>query len=101
VSVISRLGIPADLYKMAERISLRCRKSTRQLELLQSADNQVYALIHVAQIWRSDHSGMRKLALMVESVYNALNLLFTWFALANFYIFFVSQLVHSSANQDR
>jgi len=27
---------------------------------------------------------------MVESVYNALNLLFTWFALANFYIFFVS-----------
>jgi hypothetical protein len=37
---------------------------------------------------------MRKLALMVESVYNALNLLFTWFALANFYIFFVR---HSQA----
>jgi chitin synthase len=44
---------------------------------------------------------MRKLALMVESVYNALNLLFTWFALANFYIFFVSQLVYLSTNQDR
>jgi len=29
---------------------------------------------------------------MVESVYNALNLLFTWFALANFYIFFVSPI---------
>lgn len=27
---------------------------------------------------------------MVESIYNALNLLFTWFALANYYIFFVS-----------
>lgn len=27
---------------------------------------------------------------MVESIYNGLNLLFTWFALANFYIFFVS-----------
>ena len=61
------------------------------------ADCQVYALIHVSQIWRSDHSGMRKLALMVESVYNALNLVFTWFALANFYIFFVSMpLLHLS-----
>lgn len=28
---------------------------------------------------------------MVESIYNGLNLIFTWFALANFYIFFVSQ----------
>jgi hypothetical protein len=61
----------------------------------QLADIQVYALIHVSQIWRSDHSAMRKLALMVESVYNALNLLFTWFALANFYIFFVSSLIVS------
>jgi hypothetical protein len=26
---------------------------------------------------------------MVEFVYNGLNLLFSWFALANFYIFFV------------
>ncbi|ORY30579.1 chitin synthase 6 [Naematelia encephala] len=49
----------------------------------------VYSLIHVAQIWRSDHSQLRKLMLMLESVYNALNLLFTWFSLANFYIFFV------------
>ncbi|OCF44366.1 chitin synthase [Kwoniella heveanensis CBS 569] len=49
----------------------------------------VYSLIHVAQIWRSDHSLLRKLSLMVEFVYNALNLLFSWFSLANFYIFFV------------
>lgn len=55
-----------------------------------SLTSQVYSLIHVAQIWRSDHSGARKLALMVESIYNGLNLIFTWFALANFYIFFVS-----------
>jgi chitin synthase len=33
---------------------------------------------------------MRKMVLMVESTYSALNLLFAWFALANFYIFFVS-----------
>ncbi|WWC62821.1 chitin synthase 1 [Kwoniella dejecticola CBS 10117] len=49
----------------------------------------VYSLIHVAQIWRSDHSLLRKLALMLEFAYNALNLLFSWFSLANFYIFFV------------
>ncbi|KAK4687986.1 chitin synthase, partial [Tremellales sp. Uapishka_1] len=49
----------------------------------------VYSLIHVAQIWRSDHSMTRKIGLMVESVYNGLNLVFTWFSLANFYIFFV------------
>lgn len=50
----------------------------------------MYSLIHVAQIWRSDHSWMRKISLMVESTYNALNLVFAWFSLANFYIFFVS-----------
>jgi chitin synthase len=50
----------------------------------------VYSLIHVGQIWRSDHSFLRKVALMVEMIYNAINLLFTWFAMANFYIFFVS-----------
>ncbi|TXT15990.1 hypothetical protein VHUM_00493 [Vanrija humicola] len=49
----------------------------------------VYSLIHFRQIWRSDHSVVRKSALMVEFVYNALNLLFGWFSLANFYIFFV------------
>ncbi|KIR31043.1 chitin synthase [Cryptococcus deuterogattii MMRL2647] len=49
----------------------------------------VYALMHANQIWRSDHSFARKMALMLESVYNFLNLIFSWFALANFYIFFV------------
>ncbi|OXB33726.1 chitin synthase [Cryptococcus neoformans] len=49
----------------------------------------VYALMHTNQIWRSDHSFARKSALMLESVYNFLNLIFSWFALANFYIFFV------------
>ncbi|WVR06545.1 hypothetical protein IAU60_003576 [Kwoniella sp. DSM 27419] len=49
----------------------------------------LYSLIHVAQVWRSDHSVLRKLALMLEFAYNALNLVFSWFSLANFYIFFV------------
>ena len=37
---------------------------------------------------------MRKLALMIETVYNGLNLVFSWFSLANFYIFFVSYRIH-------
>jgi chitin synthase len=41
-------------------------------------------------VWRSDHSLIRKLALMLEFMYNALNLLFAWFAIANFYIFYES-----------
>jgi chitin synthase len=49
----------------------------------------VYSLMHVGQIWQTDHSLARKLALMLESFYNALALFFSWFALANFYIFFV------------
>lgn len=49
----------------------------------------VYALIHFRRLWGSDHSFIRKSMLMVEFFYNALNLLFGWFSLANFYIFFV------------
>lgn len=61
----------------------------------------VYSLIHVAQIWRSGHSLVRKLALMLEFVYNGLNLLFTWFSLANFYIFFVSAVANAGADSNR
>lgn len=35
---------------------------------------------------------MRKTALMLESAYNAINLIFTWFSLGNYYIFFVRTL---------
>lgn len=49
----------------------------------------MYALINFRQIWHSDHTFIRKSMFMVEFFYNALNLLFGWFSLANFYIFFV------------
>lgn len=82
---------------MAEWIAFRCGRSRSILVVKKTKTLQVYSLIHVAQIWRSDHSGVRKIALMVESIYNGLNLLFTWFALANFYIFFVSEAIGNSA----
>ena len=49
----------------------------------------VYALAHSGQLYKSDHSRVRKFFLTIESMYNAVNLVFSWFAIANFYIFFV------------
>ncbi|KAJ7901773.1 glycosyltransferase family 2 protein [Mycena olivaceomarginata] len=48
-----------------------------------------YSLYHVGQILRSDHSVARKVFLMIQSVYIVINLFFSFFAIGNFYIFFV------------
>ncbi|TFK68710.1 glycosyltransferase family 2 protein [Pluteus cervinus] len=48
-----------------------------------------YAIAHVGQVMRSGHSATRKVILMVETVYNVINLIFAWFSLGNFYLFFV------------
>ncbi|KAI1315891.1 Chitin synthase, class 1 [Mortierella claussenii] len=48
----------------------------------------IYALTHSANIWRSDHSIMRKLWLHLEFFYNFVSILFSWFALANMYLTF-------------
>ncbi|KAI7884570.1 chitin synthase 2 [Lichtheimia hyalospora FSU 10163] len=48
----------------------------------------VYALWHWHKVWKSDHSLIRKMMFMVESVYTTFNMLFTWFAMGNFYLTF-------------
>ncbi|TRM69546.1 glycosyltransferase family 2 protein [Schizophyllum amplum] len=48
-----------------------------------------YAIAHVGQILRSGHSFHRRVALMIETVYNVINLVFSWFSIGNFYLFFV------------
>ncbi|KAI9839164.1 MAG: hypothetical protein M1819_003157 [Sarea resinae] len=48
----------------------------------------VYSLIHFRQIWSTDHSIMRKILLHIEFVYQFVQLLFTYFSLANFYLTF-------------
>ncbi|KAF8894117.1 chitin synthase-domain-containing protein [Infundibulicybe gibba] len=48
-----------------------------------------YAIAHVGQIMRSGHSYARKIVLMIETVYNIINLIFAWFSLGNFYLFFI------------
>ncbi|KHJ32599.1 putative class ii chitin synthase [Erysiphe necator] len=48
----------------------------------------VYSLVHFRQIWRTDHTIGRKILLHIEFVYQFINLLFTYFSLANFYLTF-------------
>ncbi|ESK96664.1 glycosyltransferase family 2 protein [Moniliophthora roreri MCA 2997] len=49
----------------------------------------VYAIAHVGQLMSSGHSFTRKTVLLMETVYNVINLTFAWFAIGNFYLFFV------------
>jgi chitin synthase len=46
-------------------------------------------MIHIKRLWQSPHSFWRRVAFMIEFTYNAINLIFGWFAMGNFYIFFV------------
>ncbi|KAI0173315.1 glycosyltransferase family 2 protein [Hypoxylon sp. FL1284] len=48
----------------------------------------VYSLVHFKQIWMTDHTFARKVLLHIEFVYQFLQLLFTFFSLANFYLAF-------------
>ena len=41
----------------------------------------IYALVHMFDIWRSDHSLMRKLMFHVEFFYQTISMLFSWFAI--------------------
>ena len=43
----------------------------------------VYAIAHVSQIMRSGHSTARKIVLMLETVYNVINLVFAWFSIVS------------------
>ncbi|CAD6504784.1 BgTH12-00287 [Blumeria graminis f. sp. triticale] len=48
----------------------------------------VYSLVHFRQIWYTDHTIGRKILLHIEFIYQFLNLVFTYFSLANFYLTF-------------
>jgi chitin synthase len=48
----------------------------------------VYSLVHFKQIWKTDHTIARKILLHIEFIYQLINLLFTYFSLANFYLTF-------------
>ncbi|KAF3085705.1 Chitin synthase, class 1 [Orbilia oligospora] len=48
----------------------------------------VYALVHAFDIWRSKHSLLRKLMFHIEFLYQFIFMLFSWFALSNFFLVF-------------
>ncbi|TPX09041.1 uncharacterized protein E0L32_001698 [Thyridium curvatum] len=48
----------------------------------------VYSLVHFRQVWNTDHTIARKVLLHIEFLYQLLQLLFTFFSLANFYLAF-------------
>ncbi|KAK4459226.1 glycosyltransferase [Cladorrhinum samala] len=48
----------------------------------------VYSLVHFKQIWLTDHTIPRKILLHIEFLYQLIQLFFTYFSLANFYLTF-------------
>lgn len=52
----------------------------------------IHATVFFFRIWTSGQNFFRKIILQLEFIYNAVQLLFTWISLANFYLafFFVS-----------
>ncbi|KAH8916804.1 glycosyltransferase family 2 protein [Atractiella rhizophila] len=48
----------------------------------------IHSVTHFGYLYRSDHSFIRKFWLHVEFFYQVFNLIFSWFALGNFYIAF-------------
>ncbi|KAI9746299.1 MAG: Chitin synthase, class 2 [Claussenomyces sp. TS43310] len=48
----------------------------------------VYSAVHFRQIWATDHTITRKILLHMEFIYQFINLMFTYFSLANYYLTF-------------
>jgi chitin synthase len=48
----------------------------------------VYALAHSFDIFRSDHSFLRKMMFLVEFLYQTISMIFAWLALGNFFLVF-------------
>ncbi|KAI9193556.1 chitin synthase-domain-containing protein [Polychytrium aggregatum] len=48
----------------------------------------VHSITRFYQIFRSGHSGARKFGLLIQTLYNVINLIFNWFSIANFYLIF-------------
>jgi len=58
----------------------------------------VHATVFTFRIWTSGQNFFRKIALQIEFIYNAIQLIFTWTSLANFYLAFF--FLVSSATSD-
>jgi chitin synthase len=48
----------------------------------------IYSITHFYQIFRSDHSFLRKMMFLIEFLYQTINMIFAWFAIGNFFLVF-------------
>ena len=48
----------------------------------------IHATVFFFRIWTSGQGFFRKIILQIEFIYNAIQLMFTWTSLANFYLAF-------------
>ncbi|KFH46189.1 Chitin synthase-like protein [Hapsidospora chrysogenum ATCC 11550] len=48
----------------------------------------VYSIAHFYDFFRSDHSFFRKIAFLVETLFQTINMIFAWFAIGNFFLVF-------------
>ncbi|ODV89258.1 glycosyltransferase family 2 protein [Tortispora caseinolytica NRRL Y-17796] len=49
----------------------------------------LYSLVHGCYVWRSSHNLIRKLMFHVEFFYQLITMIFSWFAIGNFFLIFV------------
>ncbi|KAF9159739.1 Chitin synthase, class 2 [Actinomortierella ambigua] len=59
-----------------------------------------YSLAHFGRIFTSGQNPIRKLILLFEFLYNAINLVFNWFSLSNFYLTFYFLTIASVSSGD-
>ncbi|KAG0330288.1 Chitin synthase, class 2 [Dissophora globulifera] len=59
-----------------------------------------YSIAHFTRVLTSGQNFLRKIFLMIEFVYNAINLVFNWFSLANFYLTFYFLTVAAANNSN-
>jgi chitin synthase len=52
----------------------------------------IHSTVKFTYIYRSSHTFARKAWIHIELVYQVFNLIFSWFALGNYYVAFVSPL---------
>ncbi|KAF6754281.1 chitin synthase 2 [Ephemerocybe angulata] len=60
----------------------------------------IHATVFFFRIWTSGQNFFRKIILQIEFIYNAINLLFTWTSLANFYLAFFFLVSSATAEGD-
>jgi chitin synthase len=88
---MSLVGLVFGIFNMALTFSLDTVPefvSQRRRWLNGAFFAAVYSLVHFRQVWHTDHTIGRKVLLHIEFVYQFINLLFTFFSLANFYLTF-------------